>query len=108
MYHEVTYAELKRRRNKRILLAVVIVAILAALTMAVFVMRASAREQGVLSTREAIMSAAKQCCAVEGSFPTTLEHLEDHYGLVVNEDDYRVMYEWLGDNVAPSVVVVPR
>ena len=108
MYHEVTYAELKRRRNKRILLAVVIVAILAALTMAVFVMRASAREQGVLSTREAIMSAAKQCCAGEGSYPSTVKHLEEHYGLVINHDDYVISYEWFADNVLPTVVVTAR
>ena len=108
MYHEVTYAELKRRRNKRILLAVVIVPILAALTMAVFVMRTSAREQGVLSTREAIMSAAKQCCAVEGSYPASLSYLEKNYGLVVNHHDYVVGYESFAGNVVPTVTVVAR
>ena len=108
MYHEVTYAEVKRRRNKRILLAVVTVIVLAGIVVALFVMRGSAREQGVLSTREAIMTAAKQCCAVEGSYPSTVKHLEDHYGLVINHDDYVISYEWFADNVMPSVVVTAR
>lgn len=108
MYHEVTYADLKRRRNKRILLAVVTVLVLAGLVAAFFAMRASAREQGVLSTREAIVNAAKQCCAVEGSYPSTIKHLEDRYGLVINHDDYVISYEWFADNVMPSVVVTAR
>lgn len=108
MYHELTYADMKRRRVKRVVLVVVILAVIAALVIAVFAMRASAREQGVLSTREAIMDAAKQCCAVEGSYPSTIKHLEDHYGLVINHDDYVVSYEWFADNVMPSVVVTAR
>ena len=86
----------------------VTLAVTCCLLAAVGLARDLAREQGAVALRESVLRSALQCCAVEGSFPTTLEHLEDHYGLVVNEDDYRVMYEWLGDNVAPSVVVVPR
>lgn len=108
MYHEITFAEQKRRRNKRILHALIVVVVAAALVAAFMVMKASAREQGVVSTRDAIMSAAKQCCAVEGSYPSTVRHLEEHYGLVINHDDYVVSYEWFADNVMPSVVVTAR
>lgn len=108
MYHEVTYAEQKRRRNKRILHGLLVIVVAVALVAAFMVMKASAREQGVVSTREAIMNAAKQCCAVEGSYPSTVKHLEEHYGLVINHDDYVVSYEWFADNVMPSVVVTAR
>lgn len=108
MYHEVTYAEQKRRRNKRILHGLLVIVVAVALMAAFMVMKASAREQGVVSTREAIMNAAKQCCAVEGSYPSTVKHLEEHYGLVINHDDYVVSYEWFADNVMPSVVVTAR
>ena len=86
----------------------VTLAVACCLLAAVGLARDLAREQGAVALRESVLRSALQCCAVEGSFPTSLEHLEDHYGLVVNEDDYRVMYEWLGDNITPSVVVVPR
>ena len=71
-------------------------------------MRASTLEQGAQSAREAVLNAAMQCCAVEGSYPSTIEHLEEHYGLSVNHDDYIIMYEAFASNVMPSVTVVPR
>lgn len=66
------------------------------------------REQGAASVRDAVLRAAAQCCAVEGSYPHTLRHLEQHYGLTVNHDDYVVIYEAYASNVTPSVVVTPR
>ena len=78
------------------------------LMVAVMTSRSVARTQGVASLRESIVEAAVQCCAVEGSYPSSIQHLEDDYGLVVNRDDYVVQYEYLGDNVPPSVVVRVR
>ena len=66
------------------------------------------REQGAASVRDAVLRSAAQCCAVEGSYPHTLRHLENHYGLTVNHDDYVVIYEAYASNVTPSVVVTPR
>ncbi|MBE5023256.1 hypothetical protein INF26_00020 [Olsenella sp. DSM 107455] len=66
------------------------------------------REQGAASVRDAVLRAAAQCCAIEGSYPHTLRHLEQHYGLTVNHDDYVVIYEAYASNVTPSVVVTPR
>jgi hypothetical protein len=54
------------------------------------------------------MSAAVRCCAIEGSYPLTLKHLEESYGLKINHRDYIITYEAYASNVAPSVVVVPR
>ena len=108
MYHETTYDQLRSRRARRIRLLVA--ALLAALLawQATVASRALAREQAAVALRESVMRAALQCCAIEGSYPTSLAHLEERYGLVVNERDYRVSYEWLGDNIPPSVVVRPQ
>ena len=94
------------RRIALAALAVVMVAALVAAALAA--MRASTLEQGAQSAREAVLNAAMQCCAVEGSYPSTIEHLEEHYGLSVNHDDYIIMYEAFASNVMPSVTVVPR
>lgn len=107
MYHEATYDDLRRRRVRRI---GAVVAVVLACTMVWAALTYSsdvAREQGAKALRESVVTAAMQCCAVEGSYPTSVKHLEEHYGLVINHDDYRVSYEWLGDNIAPSVVVRP-
>ena len=66
------------------------------------------REQGAVSVRDAILDSAKQCCAIEGSYPSSLEHLEQSYGLRVNRGDYVITYEVFAENIMPSVVVVPR
>lgn len=70
--------------------------------------QAFAREQAAVSLRDSVLNAAKQCCAVEGSYPASIEHLEKNYGLVVNREDYVVSYEWFAGNVLPSVVVTAR
>ena len=56
----------------------------------------------------AVLDAAMQCAAVEGAYPARLSYLEEHYGLIVNHQDYAVTYEAFASNVPPSVVVVPR
>lgn len=108
LYHEVTYEEQRHRRAARLR---AVVALALACLVAWFALgwaQQLAREQGATALRDSVIQAALQCCAVEGSYPTSLSYLEEHYGLVVNERDYQVSYEWLGDNIAPSVVVRAR
>lgn len=108
MYHELTYERVRLRRTARILTALVVVLLAFALVVSFFTFRETARKQGASSLRDSIVNAAIQCCAVEGSYPSSLAHLEQHYGLVVNNADYIIYYEWLGDNVPPSVAVTLR
>lgn len=105
MYHEVTYEELSRRRRMRLIGAVVALVLVALVVAGALVSHRVTRAQGATSVRAAVLEAAIQCCAVEGSYPSALSHLENDYGLVVNHSDYVVTYEWLGDNVMPSVAV---
>ena len=108
MYHEITYE--KQRQNRRRLIATVVLSLLlvVAAVLLAFGAQAKAREQAAVSVRESVLNAAKQCCAIEGSYPATLKHLEENYGLVINHNDYVVSYEWFADNVLPSVVVTVR
>lgn len=108
LFHEMTYSQIKRRRITRVLTAVVIVAAAVALYFTISFAQTSARDQAAMSLRESVLNAAKQCCAVEGSYPSSLEHLESEYGLTINHNDYVVSYEWFADNVLPSVVVTAR
>ena len=93
------------RRIWAALLAVLVVTLVAVAWQPV---ERALREQGAEAARAAVLRAAAQCCAVEGAYPSTLAHLEEHYGLSVNRDDYVVTYEAFASNVTPSVVVVPR
>lgn len=108
MYHQVTAESQRARKRHFIAACIVAAACLVAVIVAVGAAQANAREQGAASVREAILASAKQCCAVEGSYPTTYQYLEDHYGLRVNDKDYVITYESFASNVMPNVVVVPR
>lgn len=108
MYHELTKQEIRRRTYKRMagFFAIVLAVVLALI--ASDAIGASLREQGELSVRNAILSSAKQCCAIEGAYPSSLSYLEENYGLVVNRSDYAITYEVFADNVMPNVVVLAK
>lgn len=89
-------------------MALASLAMLLLVVAALMLASSATRAQGAESVRQAVLSAAMQCCAVEGSYPSTLEHLEEHYGLSVNHNDYVILYEAFASNVAPTVTVVPR
>ena len=108
MYHERTYREIAQTRRRRIITVVAVAVLAVALALAVAAGQRASRQQAVESVRDAVVTAAQQCAAVEGSYPSTLSYLEAEYGLTINHDDYLVYYEWLGDNVPPSVVVRAR
>jgi len=108
MYHEKTAASIRRHKRNVAILVVTCVLLVALLFFGTLRAQASAREQAAASLRNSIMTSAKQCCAIEGSYPSSVEYLEENYGLEVNHDDYIITYECFADNVPPSVVVVPR
>ncbi len=66
------------------------------------------KEQGAASLRNTIIETSKQCCAIEGAYPESLEYLEANYGLSINKNDYIVTYEVYAENIAPTVVVLVR
>lgn len=108
MFHEVTDRAIAKKRKRNIVVLCLVVVLAIAIWLAVGAVQANARAQGAVALRESIVSSAKQCCAIEGAYPSTLEHLESNYGLVINRDDYVVSYECFAGNIMPSVVVTPR
>lgn len=108
MYHELTRQDIKRRTRKRMLGLVAVVAVVALVWFASTAIGSYLRDQGELSVRNAILSSANQCYAIEGTYPATLDHLIDQYGLAIDRSGYIITYEVFADNVMPSVVVIAR
>ncbi len=61
-----------------------------------------------LRIKEAIEKASIQCYALEGSYPPNLEYLEEHYGLVLDEEKYFYFYEIFASNIMPDVEVYEK
>ena len=108
MYHpQSTAIATKRRRSSLNLLFALIIGVAISIGLFMFI-QSALREQTAQSMRQAIVSSALECYAIEGAFPASIGYLQDHYGLAVNDRDYLITYECYADNVAPSVMVVPR
>lgn len=101
-------AHMRRRRTWRVVGAIAACVLAAVLWYTWDTASDQTAAQSALSVRNAVMDAAMQCAAVEGAYPSTLEYLEEHYGLIVNRSDYVVTYEAFAANVPPSVEVRPR
>ena len=108
MYHELTYAQIRSRCIKRVVVVLLVIVVIAAVVVWAGAVQRSTTEQGVSSIRNSILNTAQQCFAIEGSYPASLKHLEDNYGLTINHDNYVVYYEWFADNVPPTVTVGVR
>ncbi len=108
MYHEITTKDRKRKRRNLLIVLAACVAIVACIAIAMNAAAANAREQGATALRQSILDAAIRCCAIEGSYPLSLDRLEQNYGLRINHRDYIITYEAYASNMVPSVVVVPR
>lgn len=57
---------------------------------------------------DSIRRACISCYSLEGIYPPTLQYLEEHYGLQINDKHYAVFYEIFAENIMPDITVVIR
>ena len=55
-----------------------------------------------------IRRSVAQCYAVEGTYPPSLEYLEEHYGLIYDTNLFYVDYTAIGSNIMPDITILPR
>ncbi len=55
---------------------------------------------------KAIDNAVVSCYAVEGSYPDSIEYLEEHYGLTYDHETFYVEYSSFGANIRPAVSII--
>ena len=63
-------------------------------------------EEGRLLAEQAVRRAAVSCYAVEGAYPESYEYLKEHYGAMVDEENYAVFYEVFASNIMPDITVI--
>ncbi|MEG1405489.1 MAG: hypothetical protein RSC34_02625 [Alistipes sp.] len=97
-----------RKRTVRVVVVTCVVLAALACWFAFGAIGTTLKEQSAVSVRDAILNSAKQCCAIEGSYPPSLIYLEDNYGLAINHRNYAITYDVFAENVMPSVVVLPK
>ena len=65
-------------------------------------------EESIQAIRNTIMEKSLQCYVIEGAYPDDITYLEEHYGLIVNKNDYYVVYRPIAENLPPQISVVHR
>ena len=63
-------------------------------------------EQSKAKLEEAVRRAAVACYAAEGAYAPSVEYLEEHYFLSVDESRYIVHYDVFADNILPDITVM--
>ena len=58
--------------------------------------------------RSAVRRAAVTCYAVEGAYPSTLDYLKRNYGLLFDEENYFVYYNYFASNILPEIRVTEK
>ncbi len=68
----------------------------------------SNQEQEMNSLISAIDRASIYCYANEGAYPSSIEYLEENYGLQINHDKYIVHYDSFATNIKPDITVIRK
>ncbi len=66
---------------------------------------ATSDEAQLQLVEDAVRSALVTCYATEGSYPSDIAHLKEHYGLAYDEDRFFVTYDAFAANILPSIWV---
>ena len=88
-------------------------ALLAALCLVLFITSLASvdRQQGEEGRQQletALRRAAVACYAAEGVYPPTVEYLQEHYGVQIEEERYIVFYEIFANNLMPDITVLEK
>ena len=59
-------------------------------------------------TEDSLRRAVVSCYALEGQYPSDITYLQEHYGLQIDMDRYRVHYEIFAENIMPDITVLER
>lgn len=57
---------------------------------------------------ETVSKLSLKCYSIEGRYPQDIQYLKDYYGLLLNENDYQIIYHYEGDNLAPTIRVYAK
>ena len=97
-------------REHRFIAACVAAALIAVVVVCFALVRSTEKdgEEQADSIAQAVHDRALQCYVIEGAYPESLRYLEEHYGLAVNKEDYKVVYTPFADNLPPEIKVIYR
>ena len=62
--------------------------------------------EGKAELEDTLRRTAAACYAAEGMYPPSLDYMEKHYGIRIDEGQYTVMYVPVASNLMPDITVL--
>jgi len=66
----------------------------------------SSRAEGLRVLEDSIRRAVVICYAVEGRYPSSIEYIEEHFGIFIDRTRYAVHYNIFASNLLPDITVI--
>ena len=66
------------------------------------------KTQDLNRIQQTITQLCLKCYSIEGHYPKDIHYLKEHYGLLIDEEEYRVNYHYEGANIAPHIDVYKK
>ena len=66
----------------------------------------SSRSEGLRILEDSIRRAVVIAYAVEGRYPDSIAHIEEHYGIHIDWSKYHVHYRIFASNLLPDITVI--
>ncbi|SJZ35299.1 hypothetical protein [Anaerorhabdus furcosa] len=98
----------KRREVSRILYLVIFFVVAGWMIISLTQLQSKLNQEGAKRLEEALGRAAISCYSMEGIYPSSLEYLQQNYGVYIDEQKYHVFYEVIGENIKPEIKVYQR
>lgn len=89
-----------------LLLPVAVLGVLLLFGTALENLTAGSREESLAQLEAALRQASVACYAAEGIYPPSLEYLQQHYGIQIDEGSYVVYYDIFAENLMPDITVL--
>ena len=95
----------KGAKAKKIIFAIVLVAIIALVYWGIEHFGANHDDRQMQIAHDAIIKASVQCYALEAQFPPSLDYLVENYGITLDREKYIYHYQSIGANMVPEIVI---
>lgn len=98
-------------KKNNVLSTSLISALLFIIILVVFLFAVSKASKGSIEQQRQVLQDAidrgvTQCYVTEGRYPMSFEYLQDNYGIIYDENTFRVDYVIYGANMKPDVTII--
>lgn len=103
---------MKRKKNtwfpllRGLLLPVIAAAALLCFATALESLDSGRAEEDKQHLEETLRRGCVACYATEGVYPPDVEYLEEHYGVLIDRNQYTVSYIAIAENLMPDITVL--